>query len=131
MVMSAFEQWEQGDLEDVAALRALCNDLGEIESELQPLEAQRKQMREQIERITRRLDGQRAEIKGFGLVAVTSGGTRVSWDGKALDSLLAKLAANGYPQIAEELAAARRETATAATLRITRAKSEAAPPASE
>jgi chromosome segregation ATPase len=131
MVMSAFEQWEQGDLEDVAALRALCNDLGEIESELQPLEAQRKQMREQIERITRRLDGQRAEIKGFGLVAVTSGGTRVTWDGKALDSLLAKLAANGYPQIAEELAAARRETATAATLRITRAKSEAAPPASE
>jgi hypothetical protein len=124
MAMSAFDQWERGDLEDVAALRALCSDLGEIESELQPLEGQRKQLREQIERIARRLDGQRAEIKGFGSIAVTSGGTRVSWDGKALDSLLAKLAANGYAQIAEELAAARRETVTAATLRITRAKGE-------
>lgn len=114
--------WEAGNLTDLEALRSLCSDLAEIESELEPLEAEKKKIRATVERIITRLDGQKAEVKGFGSLAMSGGSVRTSYDTKMCDSLLAKLAANGYPQIAEELAAARKETVVVASLRITREK---------
>lgn len=102
--------------DDTANLYTLCTDLAEVESEIAGMEAQRLRLRQQIEPIAQRLG--KTTLPGLGTVAITEPGKRVSWDTRALESLLAKLAANGYPQIAEELAAARRETATAASLRI-------------
>lgn len=119
-VNETIAEWESGTLTDTEALRTLCSDLGEIESEIATFEAQRKAIRAVVERITTRMGG-KASASGYAL-AMTSGGTRVTWNGKALDSLLAKLAANGYPHIAEELAAARSESPVAASLRITREK---------
>lgn len=125
MQSDAFDQWMSGYLEDGAAIRALCHQLAALEAELQPLEAHRKQVRAQLERIVRRYDRQRVDVADFGTLAITGGGRLVTWDKKALASLLAKLAAHGYAEIAEELAAARRETLTAPSLRITpRAKVE-------
>lgn len=114
--------WENGDLTDREALRHLCRDLGEVESSLEPLTREREQLRETIGRIVARLDGQKAEVRGFGSLAITGGGETVSYDAKACDALVAKLAANGYASIAEELAQARKTGMRSAALRITREK---------
>lgn len=116
--------WEEGTMTDLEALRHLCSDLGEVESTLEPLQQEREQLREIARRIVARLDGQRAEVKGFGALAITGGGETVSYDAKACDALVAKLAANGYAQIAEELAQARRTSVRSAALRITREKAK-------
>lgn len=116
----AILDWENGDLTDLEALRVLCSDLGEVESSIEPLARERDAIRDVLSRIVSRLDGQKAEVKGFGALAITGGGETVSYDAKACDALVAKLAANGYAGIAEELAQARRTSRRSSSLRITR-----------
>ena len=116
--------WEAGDATDQEALRALALQLGEVESDLEPLQREREYLREQLGRIVARLPGQKGEVRGFGTLAITGGGETTSYDAKALDGLMAKLLANGYGEIAEELAAARKTSQRAASLRITREKAK-------
>ena len=116
--------WENGDTSDLEALRALALQLGEVESDLEPLTREREYLRDQIGRIVARLPQQKAEVAGFGTLAITGGGETTSYDAKALDKLMAKLLANGYPEIAEEIAQARRTSQRAASLRITREKTK-------
>lgn len=121
--MSTLTDWEEGTITDVEALRALCGELARVELDLKPLTAQREAIRAGLERIVARLDG-RASVPAFGTLAITGGGTRVSWDTRGLDTLIAKLARNGLADLAEELAATRRESPVAASLRITRERLE-------
>lgn len=124
MSSETIERWQEGDLSDLEALRALALNLGEVESDLEPLTREREYLREQIGRIVARQSGQKAEVKGFGTLAITGGGETTSYDAKALDGLMAKLLANGYGEIAEELAQARKTSQRAASLRITREKAK-------
>lgn len=115
--------WEFGDISDIEALRLLCSDLGEVESDLEPLQAERERLRSTIDRIVTKLGG-KANVKGFGTLQITGGGETTSYDAKACDALIAKLAANGYAEIAEELAQARRTSQRKASLRIMREKAK-------
>src|SRR5688572_6770872 len=116
------EYWEAGELTDEQALRALANDLGEVESSLEPLTKEREQLREVLGRIVARLDGQKATVPGFGALAITGGGETVSYDAKVLDALTAELLQMGDAFTASRIAAARRTTTRASSLRITREK---------
>lgn len=116
--------WEEGTLSDLEALRYLCRDLGEVESELEPLAAERDQLREIARRMVARLDGQKAMVAGFGVLAITEGGESVSYDAKALDALTAELLQLGDAYTASRIAAARKMTRRASSLRITRDKAK-------
>lgn len=121
---TALESWQAGDLSDLEALRALALNLGEVESDLKPLTLERTYLREAISQIVARLPQQKAEVAGFGVLAITGGGETVSYDAKALDSLMAKLLAEGYTQVARAIADARKTSQRAASLRVTREKAK-------
>lgn len=116
-----FAEWEVGTVTDVQALHTLTSDLGEVESELAPLEAQRSALRDQIARIVAHA-GNKVELTGFGTLVITQPGITTSYDAKALDALVIRLMGDGYGPIAEQIAQCRRESARAGSLRITREK---------
>lgn len=60
-----YQLWEQGELTDTEAMRALCVELAAVESEIGPLEESRAQLRTQIGHIAARL-GDRIDVPGFG-----------------------------------------------------------------
>lgn len=117
---TAFDIWQDGKLTDIQALRALCRDLGEVESQLAPLEAERAALRDQISHVLDRLGGT-TEITGFGKLEITAPSIVKSYDKKRLDQLLIDLAAEA-PELVARIAACRTESARAGSLRITRQK---------
>lgn len=112
--------WEAGNMMDGEGLRALADEYRAVEAAITPLDARRKALRGALECITRRLGGN-AQASGYDL-SITTGSESVSYDRAACDALLAKLVANGLHGPAEELAAARRATPRAASLRVTQHK---------
>lgn len=117
-MQDTIRQWEEGELTDIQALHALASDLGEIDSQISPLEADKKTIRNTIEAIVSRLGG-KAVAAGFEM-QITAPSYRVTYDTRALDTLMAKLSRNGYSHIAEELAACRLENPVKGSLRITK-----------
>lgn len=117
----AFTQWERGDLSDEQALRALCSELGEVESELEPLKREQQELRERISHVLGRL-GDKTEIPGFGRLEITAPAVIVSYDRQSLDRLVIHLTQDGYGPIAQQIAACRTESQRAGSLRITRSK---------
>jgi hypothetical protein len=118
--MTIFEDWRDGQIGDVEALHALASDLGEIESQLAPLEAERQTLRDQLSQVLERLGG-RATIAGFGKLELTAPTITRSFDKKRLDQLIIDLAADA-PELAQLIAACRTEAPRAGSLRITRDK---------
>jgi hypothetical protein len=118
--MGVFEDWQEGLATDVQALRALCSDLGEVESELVPLQEQREQLRAQIGEVVAHLGGD-AEIAGFGRLTITSASVTYGYDKRRLDALIVELAAD-YPEVVARLAACRTQSMRAGGLRIEREK---------
>lgn len=110
-----FEQWQDGDVTDIPALRALLSDLREVESEIAPLEAQKSQLRDQIGLIVARSGTQ--ELPGLGKVSITSPGVSVSYDTKKINELALALTAT-HPEIAALLVAARKTSERSGSLRI-------------
>lgn len=110
-----FAQWQDGDVTDIAALRSLWSDLRETESELAPLEYAHARLRDQIGQIVARLGT--VELAGFGKALITSASVVVSYDAKKLDALLANLVQT-HPEIAVQVASARKQSARAGGLRI-------------
>lgn len=115
-----FEDWQDGQISDAGALRALCRDLGEVESQIAPLEAERATLRDQISRVLDHAGG-KAEIAGFGKLELSAPAIVRGYDKKRLDELLVALAGEA-PEVAERIAACRTESARAGSLRITREK---------
>ncbi len=115
-----FEDWRDGLIADADALRALCRDLGEVESQLAPLDAERTQLRDQISRVLDRAGG-KAEIAGFGKLELSAPAIVKSYDKKRIDELLIALTAEA-PEIAARIAQCRTESARAGGLRVTREK---------
>jgi len=118
--MTIFDDWRDGSISDVEALRALASDLGEIESQLAPLEAERQNLRDQLSQIVGRLGG-RASVPGFGKIELTAQSLARSYDKKRLDQLIIDLATDA-PELAQLVAACRTEAPRAGSLRITREK---------
>ena len=118
--MTIFDDWRDGTISDVEALHALASDLGEIESQLAPLEAERQNLRDQLSQIVGRLGG-RASVAGFGKLELTAPTLARSYDKKRLDQLIIDLATDA-PELAQLVAACRTESPRAGSLRITREK---------
>ncbi len=67
MPSDIFTSWQSGGISDREALRALLSDLGEVESQLAPLEAEKIELRAQISEVLAQLGG-RAEAEGYRLL---------------------------------------------------------------
>lgn len=118
----AYKQWmEDGTISTEATLQALCADLGEVESEIEPLKQERDELRKQIERVLVTCDGYKMRVAGFGTVEITDPTITKTYDRAALDELLVALAPE-YPDIAAAIKACRKETGRVGSLRITKAK---------
>lgn len=120
MTNNPFTEWEEGNLSAYRALRALCMDLGEVESELAPLQKQRDDTRNQIGDILLTQDNYKAEIKDFGRLMITAPSISAKYDTKAVDALVSWLVDAGYTDIAERLAACKIKSMRAGGLRIER-----------
>ena len=118
--MTIFDDWRDGHISDVEALHALASDLGEIESQIAPMEVERQTLRDQLSQIVGRLGG-RASIPGFGKLEILPASVTKSYDKKRLDQLIIDLATDA-PELAQLIAACRTEAPRAGALRITREK---------
>ena len=117
------EAWRDGYLTDMEALRALCSDLGEVESDLEPLNQQREQLREQISDVVVKSGGQ-AEVRGFGTLQWAPPSEIKSYDTKQLNELIITLSAIGgaAAEIAQQIAKCKKFTPRKGFLRISREK---------
>jgi hypothetical protein len=118
--MTIFDDWRDGTISDVEALHALASDLGEIESQLAPLETERQNLRDQLSQIVSHLGG-RASVAGFGKLEIMPASVTRTYDRKRLDQLVIDLATDA-PELAQLIAACRTESPRAGSLRITREK---------
>lgn len=116
-----FEQWRDGAITDTQVLRALASDLGEIESDIKPMELQREQIRADISYVIAKVGI--TEIPGFGRLELTPASRTRGYDKAMLNELVIQLTAEGYGTIAQQIAQCRTETPRAGALRITRSKS--------
>lgn len=112
-----FEDWRAGAISSREALRRLLSDLGEVESQLTPLEAERAELRAQVSEVLAELGG-RAEADGYRLM-ITSPGVVSRYDAKELDQIVLRLQQQGFGEIADQVLSTRKESARAGQLRIT------------
>lgn len=115
------EEWQEGRISDMEALRALAIHLGEVESEIAPLEAEKAALRETIGLILDRV-GEPVQIAGFGRMELSAPAIVQSFDKKQLDALIEDLE-NENPDLAARIAACRTKSMRAGGVRITREKS--------
>ena len=101
-------------------LGALCYDLDQIELAMAPLAAERQAIRAELSMIIEQLGTQ--EIDGFGRLEITAPALVVSYDRQRMDRLMLALIDEGRPELAERISAAKKESARAGSLRITRQK---------
>jgi hypothetical protein len=123
MTADILAAYADGDATDLEALRALSMQLGEVESDLEPLEAERKALRAQIEPIVLRLGG-KASAAGFAHT-ITAPALTVNYDARLLDTIMAELMATGDVElmsIGARLAQARKTATRAGSLRISKEK---------
>ena len=105
--MTIFDDWRDGTISDVEALHALASDLGEIESQLAPLEAERQNLRDQLSQIVNRLGG-RTSVPGFGKLEIMPASVTRSYDKKRLDQLVIRSPHGGLVEAVPELRAFQR-----------------------
>jgi uncharacterized protein involved in exopolysaccharide biosynthesis len=112
-----FNDWRSGMISAREALRRLLSDLGEVDSQIAPLEAERSELRAQISEVLSELGG-RAEADGYRLM-ITSPSVVPRYDAKELDQLVLRLRQQGQGEIADQILGARKESARSGQLRIT------------
>lgn len=120
--MSVYEEYQEGLLTPVQALRALVSDLAETESELAPLQEQRESLRAQISEVLARVDGEQYTIKGYGTLKLTNPSVTQKYDTHLIDMLVNQLAEDGYEEIARQIAACKGKSMRAGGLRIEKEK---------
>jgi uncharacterized small protein (DUF1192 family) len=103
-----------------ARLGALCYDLAQLEERIAPLEAERQAIRAELSLLVDQLGTQ--EVEGFGRLEITAPALVVSYDRQKVERLMLALIDEGRSEIAERISAARKESARAGSLRITRDK---------
>jgi len=123
MTRAAFADWQAGAISGRQALHALLTDLGEVEDEIARLDAQRAALRDQIAQIVA-CEGDM--VIGDRRALITAPTVVASYDRQALDDLVARLAAT-HPDVAQQIAACRRESMRAGGLRIERVRPAHAP----
>lgn len=119
---NVYGAWKDGDATAMEALRSLCDDYEELDQTYKQFEAQREVVRVQISEVLARVEGEQAEIKGFGTLRITAATLGHKWDGMALTTLAAELENVGLDGIAKRIMACRSNTSRSGGLRIEREK---------
>ncbi|HEU5085952.1 MAG TPA: hypothetical protein VFT99_00860 [Roseiflexaceae bacterium] len=119
--MSVIDDWRAGRVSAEQALHALASDLDETLQEIATLRAQEEALKEQIGLIVAE-NHNRVELRGYGTFTLRAPARVTTWDGKALEQLIASLRETGYAQIADEIAGCTKTSARAGGLAIQRAK---------
>jgi hypothetical protein len=101
-------------------LGVLCYDLAQLEERIAPLEAERQAIRAELSVLIDQLGTQ--EVEGFGRLEITAPALVVSFDRQKVERLMLALIDEGRPELAERISAAKKESARAGSLRITREK---------
>lgn len=109
-------------IDDVAppshVARALLSDLAEIESEITPLEAQRKRAREALTVALERCDGRRIALEGYGTARLAEPAMVKQWNTERLRRLCDWLRETERDEIADMIEACREEAPRAGGLRV-------------
>lgn len=116
--------WLDGDVSAIEALTALCNDYEELDDTYKQFEGMREQTRAQISHVVSTMDGERAEVKGFGTLSITPSSVTKSYDREKLGALIAMLRDQGFDAIADQIVACRVEKPRVGSLRIEREKGQ-------
>jgi hypothetical protein len=101
-------------------LGMLCYDLAQLEERIAPLEAERQAIRAELSVLIDQLGTQ--EVEGFGRLEITAPALVVSYDRQKVERLMLALIDEGRPELAERISTAKKESARAGSLRITRQK---------
>ena len=115
-----FAAWLDGDATDMEALRALCSDYEEIESSFKSFERIKADTRDQIARVMCKL-GDKVEVKGFGVVLMTSPSIVSGYDKAKVKALIEEWSSD-FPEFSEALAACETKSSRAGGLRIERVR---------
>lgn len=119
-MLDTLDRWQAGEITDQEAHDRLINDRAEVEEVYQRAKAALDVIRGQVERVVRRMGG-KATGAGYTSRMVEASQT-VSYDARALDSLVAELSAAGDVYTAGRIAQARKEKTRDGYLRIERVK---------
>jgi hypothetical protein len=98
---------------------ALCQTLGEVESQLAPLQAERERLRAELSVLVEQAGG-KTTVEGFGRLEVGRASMHVSYDRKQIDHVILKLLDVGQYHIADALRSCKKELARPGTLRVMR-----------
>jgi hypothetical protein len=118
--MGIYEDWQDGDLTDMEALRFLAGDLCEVEDVYERATAMRETVRNQIAHIVAHLGDDRVTSGGY-VFQLTRPSVSYSYDTKALGNLVLELMLSGNPA-AQRISALRKQSERAGSLRVTKEK---------
>lgn len=114
--------WLDGEATAMEALRALCSDYEELDDTYKQFDKMRDDTRNQISHVVSTMDGERAEVKGFGFLSITPPSVTKSYDREKMGALIAMLRDQGFDDIADQIVACRVEKPRTGSLRIEREK---------
>lgn len=100
--------------------RALFSDLAEIDSELQPLQAQRERKREALAIALQRCEHRRVALEGYGVARLAEPAMVKQWNTERLNRLCAWLRETDRDEVADMIEACRETTTRAGGLRVER-----------
>ncbi len=100
-------------------IHVLCQELGEIEDQLRPLEEERRRIRSELSLLVAELGG-KVKVDGFGYLEVSTASFAVSYDRKQVEALILTLIDLGHYHLADALRACKQESARPGVLRILR-----------
>ena len=119
MPSDAFNEWFEGRLEANLAYHAICKDLGEVTSSLEPLEREKEGLRADLSFIMTKQNQDRVVIEGFGTLEITQPGVTHGFDAKKIQALINALLEEGQTEVAARLARCKKETPRSGSIRIT------------
>ncbi len=102
---------------------ALCQELGEVEAQLVPLQAERERLRAELSVLVEQIGG-KMTVEGFGRLEVSRASFHVSYDRKQLEAVILKLIDVGQYHLADAIRSCKKESARPCMLRIMRALPE-------
>ena len=111
--------WQEGEVSDHAAQKALLSDYWSLAKRKAEIEAQIDDLRRVLEHITFRTG--KTTIAGLGTLEIAPATFVKGYDRKALDELIVQLSGD-YPQIVQQLLECRTEAPRKGGLKVSREK---------
>lgn len=117
----AYQQWCAGDIDEIAALRAMQGALDAADRLISAGEGQRALWRKRIEEVVCHIGG-KVKIDGFAEYRITDPYRAVSYERITIEELLHAMVANGDSHYAVAIEAARKVSERPGTLQVRKIK---------